>query len=186
MTESLYRADKIIFLFEVCRSPSTIPKKAVMAKHNAIVTSAVTSPLSPHLTSRCPTDDDEPDEMAVMFMNWHSAAINLFLEKWGNTNFGTTPPFSRPNDVEELKRRILEHLTRNCIGASVTSDASVDCNAPASFLLTAAMAHLEKEQWVRAILAAQPAGWHSTLGAIKVAQNGKTVHVTLGDNLMFN
>ncbi len=158
-----------------------------MAKHNPIATSPVTSPSSPHLTSRYPTDDDdeEPNEMVVMFIDWEPAAVNLFLEKWASANLPTPPPFDRPDNIKGLQRRLLEHLTQDISGASVISTTSIDCNALALALLTAAMAHLEKNQWVRSIIDAQPVGWNSRLGAIYVAYNGKSERVRFGDNRMF-
>lgn len=155
-----------------------------MAKHNAMPTSPVTAS-SPHLISRYPTDDEEPNDMVVMFISWRPEAINLFLEKWENTIFATPPPFNKPNNPEELERKMLEHLTANIIGASVASDSSVDCNAPASILLIAAISLLDRQQWVRNILDAQPAGWNHRLGAVLVPHNGRTVHVTLGESRIF-
>ena len=164
----------------------TMEKKCLMAKHNAITTSPVTSPTSPHLTSRYPTDDEEePNEMVVVFIVWDAAAVNRFLEKWDNANFAESPPFDRPNNSQDLHRQLLAHLTRNLTGASVRNVNSVDCNALASMRLTAAMARLDREQWVRNIIDAQPVGWNSTIGALNVAYGGKTEHVRFGDNLMF-
>lgn len=156
-----------------------------MAKHNSITMSTVTASTSPHLTSRYLTDDEEPNDMVVLFITWSTEAINLFLEKWENTIFATPPPFNKPNNPEELQRKLLEHLTENIVDASVTSVSSVDCNAPASILLTAAISLLDRQQWIRNILDAHPAGWNHSLGAVLVPHNGKTVHVTLGESRIF-
>ena len=66
------------------------------------------------------------------------------------------------------------------MGASVTTDSTVDCSAPAL-----AIAHLKEEEWVRTIIAAEPAGWNTTIGALKVPHGGKTVHMRVRGNIIF-
>ncbi len=137
------------------------------------------------------TDEEEPNEMVVVIIDWRAVldwradAINAFLYKWENAIFATPPPFKKPNNIQEFQRRMLEHLAANITGASVTSDCSIDCDALASILLTAAICRLDRQQWVRTILDAQPAGWDHVIGAILVPHDGRTELVTLGNNRMF-